>query len=126
MVLITSVPVVSEAVGAELSGRWVSETATLSQNIIVLDANDLKHRIFIFLCHNHNHFNKSNMSNRADEPDELFYNAAESIINNAILLDEDATVLDEFHGFLVGLNVLDVGCLVLCKYNAKPRSTSST
>ena len=40
------------------------------------------------------------MSNRADESYELFYNATEGIVGNAILLEEDASVLDELHYLL--------------------------
>ena len=74
--------------------------STCSNDIIAFYIYNHHFRLCKYLLHNCNLFDKSNMSNKTDGSYELFYNAAESIVNNAILLDENATILDELNGFV--------------------------
>ena len=105
---------------------YIQSVIAGSYYVILADANNLKHRIFIFLCHNHNLFNKSNMSNRADGSYELFYNAAKSIVNDAVLLDEDASVFDKLNNFIVSFDVLHIGSIAFAFYDADSGCLGST
>ena len=95
----------------------VSGNVAGCNDVIVVHTNNLQF-CFNICLHNHNHFKRLHIVR------ELFYLGTYSIVDYAVLLDEELAVLHKLNCVVNILNIVDVGCAVEDVESSRSRTLS--